>query len=170
MRGSPTPSIRRINAGGIIPAHAGLTILDGVCVERERDHPRACGAHNRIFTSSGHRMGSSPRMRGSLLGPSSARISLGIIPAHAGLTQASLHPVLYAGDHPRACGAHSLNCTTLTTCRGSSPRMRGSLLVHLALETNSGIIPAHAGLTLGYRRVLCRCEDHPRACGAHWNW
>ena len=45
--------------------------------------------------------------------------------------------------------------------------MRGSLFWFAAASQRSGIIPAHAGLTIsgtgyrGYRR------DHPRACGAH---
>ena len=86
MRGSPTPSIRRINAGGIIPAHAGLTILDGVCVERERDHPRACGAHYWAHRQPEFLWGSSPRMRGSLKHRYIPYFTPGIIPAHAGLT------------------------------------------------------------------------------------
>ena len=88
MRGSPliSPCIRV--GQGIIPAHAGLTRLLISTLCRMRDHPRACGAHDRRWTLEQSRQGSSPRMRGSRWLPCGFRCRLGIIPAHAGLTRA----------------------------------------------------------------------------------
>ena len=52
---------------GIIPADAGNTLyqinLDGL----HRDHPRGCGEHVTVLSRSAPIMGSSPRMRGTLL-------------------------------------------------------------------------------------------------------
>ena len=131
------------------------------------DHPRACGAH--FCEANGERSsaGSSPRMRGSRDGPHQAVHRLGIIPAHAGLTTEWAEEKKRQRDHPRACGAHVLSVGTTTRVQGSSPRMRGSLRDSPLLGKQSGIIPAHAGLTC--RKIDIRqCRwDHPRACGAH---
>ena len=51
-------------------------------------------------------MGSSPRMRGSLLPGNGTQCMGGIIPAHAGLTPDERFDELMERDHPRACGAH----------------------------------------------------------------
>ncbi len=111
--------------------------------------------------------GSSPRMRGSqaylhLLGP-----IFGIIPAHAGLTRRTHGPKLTGRDHPRACGAHSSSNASTLGYQGSSPRMRGSLLLRFDGLLLCGIIPAHAGLTGVSSPSWSNLRDHPRACGAH---
>ena len=86
MRGSLITGLIGIIAGGIIPAHAGLTALNDPRILSYRDHPRACGAHKNSISSSHDLTGSSPRMRGSPNGYISAIPVSGIIPAHAGLT------------------------------------------------------------------------------------
>ena len=50
---------------------------------------------------------------------------------------------------------------------GSSPRVRGSLLIRWALLYGHGIIPAGAGLTAAEEMPLPFTQDHPRGCGAH---
>ena len=50
---------------------------------------------------------------------------------------------------------------------GSSPRMRGSLLLNSSFGVLYGIIPAHAGLTFSHLWPQHSLRDHPRACGAH---
>ena len=91
----------------------------------------------------------------------------GIIPAHAGLTRCQESSSGRNQDHPRACGAHRLLRILRRACLGSSPRMRGSHTAIVVVELLDGIIPAHAGLTVGTRRWLTFMGDHPRACGAH---
>ena len=112
--------------GGIIPAHAGLTAMSANCQTCVRDHPRACGAHRRIFTFLVQSSGSSPRMRGSLCIHLHVAGSIGIIPAHAGLTATPLTSCASTRDHPRACGAHKILVILFIIEFGSSPRMRGS--------------------------------------------
>ena len=92
----------------------------------------------------------------------------GIIPAHAGLTDTMHHCSSHCRDHPRACGAHLFQELIRQNFRGSSPRMRGSLLSDTIKKGKEGIIPAHAGLTGPPRSGPAHCRDHPRACGAHF--
>ena len=65
MRGSPLLQIGSQGRKGIIPAHAGLTVVKPLTSSATRDHPRACGAHVFLPLVSTSQKGSSPRMRGS---------------------------------------------------------------------------------------------------------
>ena len=65
MRGSLEEALRRVRKLGIIPAHAGLTLMRLRLYRSKRDHPRACGAHFCTVTRTLLFSGSSPRMRGS---------------------------------------------------------------------------------------------------------
>ena len=147
MRGSRRAQLQDRERAGIIPAHAGLTVSIVLDKTTKWDHPRACGAHMAVGTAVLLAQGSSPRMRGSLLRGTAMPAALGIIPAHAGLTL--LRPIkgLTQGDHPRACGAHSIASAQISALSGSSPRMRGSQEYLDILLVVVGIIPAHAGLT-----------------------
>ena len=173
MRGSRQANLVTKFSLGIIPAHAGLTNLPADSCKGRWDHPRACGAHKSSCHSTGLGVGSSPRMRGSLLSAASCCSLAGIIPAHAGLTPCRLFGARLGRDHPRACGAHPYRNHGVLECQGSSPRMRGSLLPATVAVFPEGIIPAHAGLTrrraspsAGCSKTVLR-RDHPRACGAH---
>ena len=52
-------------------------------------------------------------------------------------------------------------------CRGSSPHVRGALLVCHDGSFQYGIIPACAGSTTVPCRPRLRAGDHPRMCGEH---
>ena len=152
---------------GIIPAYAGLTILPLSSLSHSWDHPRVCGAHfcpdyARLFD-----MGSSPRMRGSLLQPERQGELPGIIPAYAGLTDVAYKFNDDNWDHPRVCGAHSHRSLRRAMSWGSSPRMRGSLATNYIHRHSTGIIPAYAGLTVKQYTSKENHWDHPRVCGAH---
>ena len=147
MRGSLCERRRNDTARGIIPAHAGLTLFREFLELVAGDHPRACGAHRHKTTSSYRQWGSSPRMRGSRSAVLCCALFAGIIPAHAGLTDATAHVSARGRDHPRACGAHSGDITVKIRTWGSSPRMRGSRGAARHTSGSQGIIPAHAGLT-----------------------
>ena len=106
-------------------------------------------------------------MRGKLEPAFRARDRERIIPAHAGQTCSVEACLVLPPDHPRACGANTSGPETFVHRVGSSPRMRGKLLVTNRGVRPAGIIPAHAGQT------CCTCggmdanADHPRACGAN---
>ena len=63
-------------------------------------------------------------------------------------------------DHPRVCGEHSPSAVTLVSLRGSSPRMRGTLIRPIRLITPERIIPAYAGNTLS------KCPTRHGTCGS----
>ena len=107
MRGAHIARVPEMIAMRIIPADAGSTSRNRVCLSRNWDHPRGCGEHITWLMGVPARLGSSPRMRGAP-GPC-MRISAawGIIPADAGSTQAKAGESLVETDHPRGCGEHT---------------------------------------------------------------
>ena len=92
---------------GIIPAHAGNTMLLPQTGSIPRDHPRACGEYNIHKKLTFEDKGSSPRMRGIRRYRSRQRGRSGIIPAHAGNTDFLSLLKTVGQDHPRACGEYS---------------------------------------------------------------
>ena len=52
---------------------------------------------------------------------------------------------------------------------GSSPRMRGTLVLNISLFLSTGIIPAYAGNTSFRLAAWTSPRDHPRVCGEHPN-
>ena len=92
----------------------------------------------------------------------------GIIPAYAGNTTRcqSCPPVIR--DHPRVCGEHQLKANILNTYPGSSPRMRGTLVMCMKCGMLLGIIPAYAGNTSSCSPPHPCGRDHPRVCGEHY--
>ena len=71
---------------GIIPAYAGNTQVHMAWRVPLRDHPRVCGEHMLACGAWDTRMGSSPRMRGTLEYLNEHGDMAGIIPAYAGNT------------------------------------------------------------------------------------
>ena len=69
---------------------------------------------------------------------------------------------------PADAGSTYTNLYTGSQIQGSSPRMRGALVLDWESVDNRGIIPADAGST----STACRCpwlvRDHPRGCGEHY--
>ena len=108
MRGTLSGVIQALVPVRIIPAHAGNTLHASMRFARIWDHPRACGEHMAFCLISVMRMGSSPRMRGTPDGIRVWNCGLGIIPAHAGNTITYTSFGILLGDHPRACGEHSV--------------------------------------------------------------
>ena len=116
----------------IIPAHAGQTSLLMMLMLPPPDHPRACGANVTVDGGGQPVAGSSPRMRGKLTANAVIRLTMRIIPAHAGQTWRADASTTACPDHPRACGANMTGTAMLLPNAGSSPRMRGKQLCLLA--------------------------------------
>ena len=131
---------------GIIPACAGNTTVSKTSRRRSGDHPRVCGEHRDQILQNLRDLGSSPRVRGTLLRHEGLKILAGIIPACAGNT-----------------GKHS------PLSEGSSPRVRGTPTGHHPGTFCAGIIPACAGNTNQRFELLNLDKDHPRVCGEHVN-
>ena len=64
-------------------------------------------------------------------------------------------------------GALTPHMRRVSGTMGSSPRMRGALVVGAVSERHAGIIPAYAGSTDSARIPSPARQDHPRVCGEH---
>ena len=151
----------------IIPARAGQTVTGVSIRSPPPDHPRACGANSIRGSKVQLPAGSSPRVRGK---PATGRGQFEphrIIPARAGQTSRSNGRLWRASDHPRACGANAALIMKTAYRGGSSPRVRGKLVVDELLVVRVRIIPARAGQTDGHGIEPWSRSDHPRACGAN---
>ena len=113
------------------------------------------------------RLGSSPRMRGTLCHNHGGSGCQGIIPADAGNTKRLSVRLCLTEDHPRGCGEHTFITSARYMSRGSSPRMRGTPPIIIGYGSHGGIIPADAGNTSNSRAKLWPKRDHPRGCGEH---
>ncbi len=69
--------------------------------------------------------------------------------------------------HPRACGEHRRRRFRCVLARGSSPRMRGTLVDFVGGDGDGRFIPAHAGNTACPNTDPGTPPVHPRACGEH---
>ena len=167
MRGTQNASHLRPAVSGIIPAYAGNTLRLRRMFSSTRDHPRICGEHhgqtNKVMTI----VGSSPHMRGTLIGGDGLKTGRGIIPAYAGNTLVFQWMMYASRDHPRICGEHMLLSCVFARSLGSSPHMRGTPPESYLVQNCRGIIPAYAGNTCSLRRLYLTQRDHPRICGEH---
>ena len=75
------------------------------------------------------------------------------------------HCICEEPAHPRACGENFIPRPRAAPFGGSSPRMRGKLTGELIHRGTTGLIPAHAGKTLGGIRFRWSAWAHPRVCG-----
>ena len=106
-------------------------------------------------------------MRGKLPAARFGRFGGRIIPARAGQTESTRHSRNRSTDHPRACGANRYEASHGTRQSGSSPRVRGKLVLERHACALGRIIPARAGQTPGRAGASLFVSDHPRACGAN---
>ena len=168
MRGTPCfPLISFLLLARIIPADAGNTSRKNTARSGDQDHPRGCGEHPSRQGITMIRAGSSPRMRGTLLGNRYAAVQARIIPADAGNTEDDINTNNFKQDHPRGCGEHRDSGLWYHRLDGSSPRMRGTLGNRDLSEVAIRIIPADAGNTDSLPIHIIIRQDHPRGCGEH---
>ena len=88
-----------------------------------------------------------------------------LIPACAGKTLAGGPVKLAALAHPRVCGENPPASPACPRILGSSPRVRGKLVVLVAIIFGVRLIPACAGKTPSVRTRSRRVTAHPRVCG-----
>ena len=110
-------------------------------------------------------MGSSPRVRGTVLGQQPRKALVGIIPARAGNRLRVGGKLALGWDHPRACGEQYRERNQIIMRAGSSPRVRGTAIIINIRCSGPGIIPARAGNRGSACRSARPSRDHPRACG-----
>ena len=149
----------------LIPACAGKTRGLVVGPTGTRAHPRVCGENVDETASEGDCLGSSPRVRGKPPWADWAAWPQRLIPACAGKTLPPTWTAAPTRAHPRVCGENAHRPGRRIQARGSSPRVRGKLCVHVSAPAGAGLIPACAGKTVCRYPAEPRGRAHPRVCG-----
>ena len=146
-----THRLRRVHVGSVrfIPACAGNTWVATFRVDRTAVHPRVCGEHGAA----------------NLLPNAAERF----IPACAGNTSTMWCARWSTTVHPRVCGEHDAATADERLHRGSSPRVRGTLIHQQRADAGHRFIPACAGNTAPAGAATTVSSVHPRVCGEHEN-
>ena len=128
-------------------------------------HPRACGERVYQHDSFALNGGSSPRLRGTRALAANLGDGHRFIPAPAGNAARSGAPGTSEPVHPRACGERGNTSEWTGTGFGSSPRLRGTLVISRLRRIPIRFIPAPAGNAPAGRASMLGLSVHPRACG-----
>ena len=108
-------------------------------------HPRVCGERTPKVMRETNRPGSSPRVRGTVVGLNASGDAVRFIPACAGNGFRVAHPTSRVPVHPRVCGERRLFLRFALYSLGSSPRVRGTVLDDRDTWGRGRFIPACAG-------------------------
>ena len=109
--------------------------------------------------------GSPPRVRGKVYLLCSSFHPPGITPACAGKRRRTISRQHESEDHPRVCGEKLRIFAYPDIVMGSPPRVRGKVVLRVALCIGVGITPACAGKSDSPRNCITAFRDHPRVCG-----
>ena len=164
-RGKPHRSCSRRGCGGLIPAHAGKTTTLLGTLAASRAHPRSRGENAELMDRYTVQRGSSPLTRGKPKPMDRRPPSVGLIPAHAGKTEARRSARIRVRAHPRSRGENHRLTSGLEDAGGSSPLTRGKRPGLAMSKAGWRLIPAHAGKTPRDRRQLAPRRAHPRSRG-----
>ena len=128
-------------------------------------HPRSRGENALGITTCTPAPGSSPLTRGKHQAILDLGFTDGLIPAHAGKTQAGRPAWARHPAHPRSRGENIRPIGFASIAAGSSPLTRGKLRQAPILQGGRGLIPAHAGKTAPARSRRGHGRAHPRSRG-----
>ena len=161
-----------VDSIGLIPAHAGKTLVIRTSRPVSRAHPRSRGENATKPRAHSSATGSSPLTRGKPRRSHYASLRGWLIPAHAGKTNCHHRTFNRGQAHPRSRGENHLAGEPLTRPGGSSPLTRGKPWNGLDADGNPGLIPAHAGKTHALTRDFHVPGAHPPSrgenlCGAY---
>ena len=154
-----------MSAPRFIPAPAGNRLTSFFPGPWQTIHPRACG--EQVIGNAGGTalVGSSPRLRGTVLGQQFRLALARFIPAPAGNSRLARKKCTDSAVHPRACGEQAVQGWCGSSLPGSSPRLRGTAIAATALIRKDRFIPAPAGNSRRPRPRRPAWSVHPRACG-----
>ena len=148
---------------GIIPAHAGKTSPTCNATPTTWAHPHSRGENTISSTEPITLGGSSPLTRGK---PHRDRVlghEGGLIPTHTRKTSCPDSSPSPTRAHPRSRGENASNFYVPFQSQGSSPLTRGKPGDRASDRLPRRLIPAHAGKTVRFRRLLARSRAHPRS-------
>ena len=148
VRGKLKSMFSAAKNAGLIPACAGKTQPGSPKPAGQRAHPRVCGENGPVPAPRVEVGGSSPRVRGKPLRSNPRLVVKGLIPACAGKTSFDPKVMWGMSAHPRVCGENSKQRFLRHGHAGSSPRVRGKLILKRSKSQSRRLIPACAGKTL----------------------
>lgn len=153
----PTP-------GGSSPRMRGA-LIEAVSPFFLGEHPRLCGEHMMLSSSSAFVIGIPLHIRGARIMNHQNHMSAGNIPAYAGSTDVYIHETVFREGHPRLCGEHQVISRNGDQYVGSSPPRRGTRTGASPAPAGHGIIPAYAGSTLSFSPPVLSKGSSPRMRG-----
>ena len=124
-RGKPLLAPHAAAHTGLIPAHAGKTVVASRRSRCPRAHPRSRGENETQAANASVDAGSSPLTRGKPQPGDQDGNQAGLIPAHAGKTTSSSASPTTRRAHPRSRGENCLVGILAAMTVGSSPLTRG---------------------------------------------
>ena len=126
-RGTQVAEATPFERSGLIPTHAGKTVIPGQAGRSRWAHPRSRGENARQTRDFAAQWGSSPLARGKRDLRARRGPRLRLIPAHAGKTGRTTVTKLPSGAHPRSRGENTAILPRGTVVRGLSPLTWGKL-------------------------------------------
>ena len=166
VRGTVGPLQNQHCVVWFIPAGAGNSRSMSVLRTSAKVHPRGCGEQRSGRITGDHVIGSSPRVRGTVMCMILLALWLRFIPAGAGnRRRASCRDSTVEWFIPAGAGNSDIKDRWLLKKHGSSPRVRGTVS-RLPPESLRGrFIPAGAGNRPTPKGSRLKQEVHPRGCG-----
>ncbi len=149
----------------LLPAHAGMDPLTHVSAAELAAAPRARGDGPGARAAASVPSICSPRTRGWTQREPLRRPQPALLPAHAGMDPCPTPDTGTGRSAPRARGdgPQVIWSTMVSVC--CSPRTRGWTSMSVGLFTESGLLPAHAGMDPLPVQWSRRSEPAPRARG-----
>ena len=164
-RGKPRGHRGCLAPGGLIPAHAGKTLVAYGVTIGAWAHPRSRGENSLMDVQNTFCEGSSPLTRGKPRGRAARAGVAGLIPAHAGKTPRRPDQTREGTAHPRSRGENAALRPRRRSGAGSSPLTRGKHHGERRGRRRWGLIPAHAGKTSCRTSRSSGEQAHPRSRG-----
>ncbi len=165
VRGTGSNPTARAGTRWFIPACAGNGPPSRKLAGFRTVHPRVCGERASRIPSVTTTIGSSPRVRGTVVQLTDQAHPDRFIPACAGNGHSPRSSRTCSPVHPRVCGERSRVYCGMSSHRGSSPRVRGTASRHLGRPPHYRFIPACAGNGPSQAKLGRLAPVHPRVCG-----
>ena len=165
VRGSLWPRMSASSCPGSIPARAGEPSGAAPGWPERGVYPRPCGGAGSTLDIDLGEYGLSPPVRGSPILCAVNDLANRSIPARAGEPLWMDCPSASRTVYPRPCGGASSISLIVSSLRGLSPPVRGSLVSTLCETGMSGSIPARAGEPIPAPRRTSARPVYPRPCG-----
>ncbi len=150
-----------------IPAGAGNTMTTSLIPGWMPVYPRWRGEHSQNCRAWSRCCGLSPLARGTLIGLGVAGMGLRFIPAGAGNTGAGVSGRDSGAVYPRWRGEHVPSACRSPGSHGLSPLARGTPHTFKHRVRVLRFIPAGAGNTRPFPRIVDVCSVYPRWRGEH---